>query len=321
MTATVLTAEDFNHQRLLIQWQDAADRYNRWLAWRQDNPVPDFGSPDSQDWLDQQRIFRESIGLPDSFLDPGQIKGQRGAFTLKLTRLVRDDDDQPLHGDRITQCLQCLSLFATFNRHDRFCTDSCRDAAVAAMTARRAERRRQRQQQRSAALANRTGICLACGVDFTLKRITAKTCSEACRKRLQRRPELAQEHLHLPPVRPDLADLEQDLEQAIRRNLAGFATAVAAGVRPEDTDKQQRVELKRTIWQQRCNQRLHDIADQAPALTAWLCQQQPETQLAAFDPRYSRVVLGPDLCRRLGLDFYTDAAVSWEVKYAPATPT
>jgi hypothetical protein len=38
-------------------------------------------------------------------------------------------------------------------------------------------------------LANRQGRCCVCGELFTLKRITAKTCSPRCKKALQRNPD------------------------------------------------------------------------------------------------------------------------------------
>jgi RNA polymerase-binding transcription factor DksA len=232
--------------------------------------------------------------------------------------MVRDSDDKPIIGDRIVQCPRCSTLFATFSQHDHYCTDACRDEALQVTADAKAERRRDRQSKRSEALANRYGTCLACGEQFTLKRITAKTCSEACRKRLQRKPELAELHLQLPPIRTDLAELEVSLQVAAARSMAELGEIMRTGQKPPEEDdavKAERLQLKRIVWHQRCVQRLHAIADQAPALTAWLCQQSDDTQQAAFSPEYSGVILGPDLKARLGIDAYTDADVSWSIKY------
>lgn len=328
MTQVILDHNNLHHFTFLAQWQEAVDAYNGMVDWKDANPCIAFDHDrtleERRAWWDAERDEEKRLGLntnigSDDYAKGRIIRNNRfGAHVLRLRRLERDSNDNPVIGDRVVQCPHCSTLFATFSQHDHFCTDACRDAALAANADAKAERRRDRQTKRSAALANRTGICLACGEQFTLKRITAKTCTEACKKRLQRKPELAEQHLQLPPIRTDLAELEAACRADAQQSLAASLHAVRTGQRPAERskdEKAERLQLKRTIWHQRCVQRLHAIADQAPALTAWLSQQPDETVMLAFSPEYSGVILGPDLKSRLGIDAYTDAEVSWSVRW------
>ena len=325
---TILDSSNYEHWRLLAQWQEAVDAFNALIDWRDANPCIVFDHDRTQEersaWWDAERAEEQRLGLntdrgSDAFYEGRILPNHRfGSLVCRLRRMVRDSDDRPIIGDRVVQCPRCSTLFATYSHHDHFCSDTCRDAALQATADAKAERRRDRQSKRSEALANRYGICLACGEQFTLKRITAKTCSEACKKRLQRKPELADQHLQLPPVRTDLAELEASLQADAAQHMAKLGEIMRTGQKPpDDADdiKAERLQLKRTVWHQRCVQRLHAIADQAPALTAWLCQQSDDTVLTAFSPEYSGVILGPDLKSRLGIDAYTDAEVSWSVRW------
>lgn len=323
MTQTILNPSDYNHQLLLVQWQDAAEAHDAMLDWRDANTAPSLFeyTTEARDaysaWRDAQCAEEERLGLcPDygaaAYAIGRIIRDRRfGAYVCRLRRLVRDTDDQPLFGDRVVQCPHCRNLFATFSSHDHFCSDACSDAAQQQRRDAKADRRRDRQAKRSQALANRSGICLACGEQFTLQRITAKTCSEACKKRLQRKPELAEQHLQLPPIRADIAELEADCRAQGQRILSGLGTQQPM----DDAAKEERIALKRTLWTQRCYQRLHVMAEFAPALTAWLSQQNDQTICTAFTPEHSGVVLGPDLKARLGIDVYTDAEVAWSVRW------
>jgi hypothetical protein len=314
---TILDPDNSFHWGFLAAWQEAASRHSLLIQWHHDNPRPDGWGEDVSDWVKRKSTFRAEVGLPD-YPDPGQIVTVHGAYAMRMPRLYRDENDTPLYGDRVVQCRHCETLFATFDRNDYCCSEDCKQGAMQSTADAKAERRRNRQAKRSEALANRYGICLACGEQFTLKRITAKTCSEACRKRLQRNPALAQQHLQLPPLRTDLAELEAAVLSQAQQSLAAAIGVVRAGQRPpEEADavKAERLQLKRTVWQQRCVQRLHAIADQAPALTAWLSQQGDDAVMAAFSPEYSGTILGPDLKARLGIDAYTDAEVSWSVRW------
>ena len=329
MTPVILSYDNPNHLIHLQQWNEAVTVYTALIDWISANPRPDtlnaeWGSSvwdDYSQWSDAKKVEEQRLGLninlgTDDYEKGRIILNRRfGANILRLRKLTRDINDKPTIGDRVVQCPHCTTLFATFSQHDHYCSDTCKDGAKAERTAARAERRKERQSKRSQALANRTGTCLACGEDFTLKRITAKTCSAACRKRLQRKPELADLHLEFPPLRKDIKELEAELAAASAAQMNASIQAIQTGQRSEDTNKERRIELKGIIWTQRCRQRLRTIANDAPALAAWLCNQSDETLRAAFSPEYSGVILGPDLKSKLGIDQYTDTEVSWGVRY------
>lgn len=328
MTTTILDRDDFRHWRLLAQWEDAVTAHDALIDWLDANPRPslDEWTDDSRNaysaWIGAQRAEEERLGLNTDLgsndYGKGRINRHRlhGSFTCRLRRMVRDENDQPLYGDRVVQCPTCSALFATFSQHDHHCSDACKAAAQQARTAAKAERRRERQTKRAEVRANRSGVCLACGEQFTIQRITAKTCSEACRKRLQRKPELADQYLQLPPIRPDLDELEAEIVRQANVRLAGVMQRMDGGGddRSEEDDRE-RLALKRTVWLQRCYRRLHQIAADAPALTAWLAKAGDDAVLAAFSPEYSGVILGPDLKARMEIDAYTDADVSWSVRW------
>lgn len=324
MTPVLLHSSDPAHWPLLAQWEDAADAYNAINDWRRDHPMPSFAAPMGEeseaerqayrDWWDALRAEETRHGYDPTSYTLGRIAPHRGSGALfcRLRRMVRDHNDQPIIGDRIVQCPSCAARFATFSQHDHFCTTDCRRASAAATAAARAKRRQDRQAKRSKLLASRTGICLACGEAFPVKRITAKTCGEACRKRLQRRPGLAEEHLVLPPLRTDMVELEAELAAMRTEQLAACHDAIRTGRRSDARpDGARHEEIRRMIWRQRCVQRLHAMAEHAPALTAWLAQQTDNTWRGAFGPGYSGVILGPELKARLGIDCYTDGDLGW----------
>ena len=296
---TILDPTDFRHHRLLEQWNEAVKVSYALRQWREANPPPGtssapYGSPEWQrhaDWLNALRAEEERLGLSnDDDYRMGRIlcSPPFHAATVHLRRLARDTDDSPLFGDRVVQCPHCTRLFATFSYRDQHCSAECRESARSAEAASKAKIRRERNARQSAALANRSGTCLACGEKFTIKRITAKTCSEACKKRLQRKPELADKYLHLPPVSADLKAMEAELETV---------------------SEQEEKRLKSTIHLQRCYQRLHQMAPMAPALTAWLAKQSDDEIRSAFRYETCASVLGPDLKARLGIYDWTDAAL------------
>jgi hypothetical protein len=281
--ATPLSPTDFNHQRLLLQWYDASQLLDKLDAW-----LTEHGSwPDDQmfraGYWDKRRAFEAEIGLPD-FYAPGRIQqvGPHRAWTLKLKALVRDDNDQPLLGDRVVQCIHCDGPFATFDRHEWCCSDACFQQHQSQKVEAKAKRRQAKSAERSKALANRSGICLACGETFNLKRITAKTCSEACRKRLQRHPELMEQHMQLPALRPDHKALEAELVRLQRARLqevlasaAAANTATVAGTGSRNAVQ----DLEDVLAPARVAARLQVAAQHAPSLAAWVARQPEPYQL------------------------------------------
>ena len=317
MTPVILSLDNPNHFFHLQQWDEAVDIHNALIDWREANPKParDLSSPELADtfgaWWDKLHAEEQRLGLNTNIgtddHDKGRIITNRrfGASVLRLRRLTRDIDDKPTIGDRVVQCPHCGSLFSTFSQHDHFCTDACKQAEQASRTAAKVERRKQRQSERSAALASRTGICLACGNQFTLKRITAKTCSAACKKRLQRKPELAAEQL----VPLEIASNYSDAVASERKHAQAALNLRMASIGGELTDEQQQTldkceayldDLRPQIQEQQRRLVLNAIAEHAPALGAWLMAQTEEVQRAAcLDWEGIQKVLGPALRKKL----------------------
>ena len=157
---------------------------------------------------------------------------------------------------------------AFFARRERAASPVARDV-------RRAVRQGGREE-RSEGLANRTGICLACGNEFNLKRITAKTCSPACKKRLQRKPELQDQYLE------PFATTAQDLDDEI--------SAVIRGESNEGREKRKDERTKRGM---------NEILPHAPALFAWLRQQPLSFQHDAIYGNKRMKVLGAQLSKEI----------------------
>ena len=158
----------------------------------------------------------------------------------------------------------------------------------------------------SAALAGRTGICGCCGTEFNLKRTTAKVCSDRCRKQLQRKPELADQHLHdLLPELDDRYDewCERD-KAAVAVVMDGMLTAFTGKPGPsrQETAEAEAAskELRALLKPEKVKRCLHQVAATAPALAAWL-QQQPEEKVEAIftNRREALPVLGEALVKQL----------------------
>jgi predicted nucleic acid-binding Zn ribbon protein len=73
----------------------------------------------------------------------------------------------------LTETRRCAVCGMTLSTRTRFCSDKCRWTF-----------HNRRRHERTA--AEREKVCGACGKEFTATRADAKTCSDRCRKRLQR---------------------------------------------------------------------------------------------------------------------------------------
>ena len=312
----LLDRNNLEHYRIASQLDDAVSRHNALLDWQDANPHTEQDpSVDINDWADRKSAFRDSIGFYP-YGERGNLEVHNQTHSLRLRRLTRNADDEPIFGTRVFQCRGCRNWFITFDHHASVCSDACHHTATAAAKAERTTRRKARQAQRSAALANRTGICLCCGNEFNIQRITAKTCSEACRKRLQRKPELADQHLQFPPVRKDAQDLIAEFQQLADQSFTSTLAAIKAGQQQPDTSAAdaRRAELKPILRSYIAGQRLRAIAPAAPALTAWLLQQDTEQRdglLTCRNWEASKLLLGSDLLKRLKVDFWTDQQLRW----------
>ena len=310
MTQTILDPQNPSHRNFLGEWQDAADGYNKLNEWRDANPRPPRDE-DTSDWLallfeEQKRLGIYDLDRPSADYGKGVIRhmSRTGTFVMKVWRPERDIHDRIVLGPYLHQCPICDQLFATDNHREMFCSDGCKGVHNERRLEAKATRRRDLQAKRSESLANRRGVCLACGTEFDLKRITAKTCSETCRKRLQRRPDLADEHLVLLEVRSDLEKLianERELSNAaLNLRLAGFGTELT----PEQEELRLKVDanldkVRPVVREQQLRQQLNLIAANAPALGAWLMVQPSDVQEAACSWGGGKTVLGPELWERL----------------------
>lgn len=316
MTVTILDRYIPDHGSLLETWDRAAEQFNALNEWKQQNrPASPNDLPD--DWLDQVFAKQEQLGIPtirnstrkwDTWHD-GQIifNNVTGTAQLRVLVPIRDPlTDQITLGPYVSCCPHCNTLYASDTHQDLFCSDACRNAHQSETKLAKAARRKRRDNERSTALASRNGICLACGNQFNLKRITAKTCSDTCRKRLQRKPELANEFLVEQPVANNLKEAEASANERRQALLNLRLSTIGGG---ELTDEQQQLfdsctayleKLEPRIQQSHRNHVLNTIAKHAPSLAAWLMVQTEEVQRAAcLDWDGIQKVLGPALRQKL----------------------
>jgi len=181
-------------QQLANHW-DYIDRQERKIhGWRQRNPQPEYGDPAAQQWWSDLNAMEKRIGLPpdyshDRLRTSGGRAARSGSSALCID-LGRETCELLQLADglnRLSRCRACDGLFLTarlFGGRQQ-CSAAC-DAVVVDQIA---ERKRQQRRQRSPALASRTGRCRVCGELFQVKRKTARTCSERCKKQAQRHPD------------------------------------------------------------------------------------------------------------------------------------
>lgn len=264
MARTPLSRTAARHHALLRTWDTAAEAHLALADWEKQNPMPPFGTDEFNVWFDARRAKQQELGLcaPYSQLQWDQ---RLGVWSIKL-----GEKGQGEFGHYLRQCPECENVFATDDAGHKFCSDACEATYGSARLEAKRERRRKRDAEITAALASRKGICMACGTEFDLKRTTAKTCSETCRKRLQRNPELLAEHLQPIPVRDDLEGYIKEFDP----NLDAAYLA----------------------------ETLNAIADHAPALAAWLMKQPDEVQAQALLSREGvRTILGAALAKKLAV--------------------
>lgn len=312
MTQVILDSTNHEHHSYLHEWNHASQRHNALRQWRIDNPPPQGNPSEMPAWEELLQAKSKELDLctldrPYEDVDKGIIRLVRatGTFVMKVWRPIRDHTDRIVLGPWIHMCPECGQLYATDDHHELFCSAACREKHNRARLDAKAEHRRKVNTERSTKLASRTGVCLACGDEFTMRRITAKTCSETCRKRLQRKPELSSEFLFELPIRPDLEQLEAEdrkLGQArLDLSWAEFSGRLTEEEQAQLKQMNQLLDERRPILrQQRLSQRLNLIGQHAPALGAWLLTQPVEVQERALSWQYDAVtVLGAALMRKL----------------------
>ena len=190
-------------QKLVAHW-DFIDRQEQELFnWLHDNPRPEYGDPAAYgEWHQAHRARMQQLGLPHNY-SHGRIRwgwGTEATCFIDLEPMVCSMFNLPDGLNRLSRCRACEELFLTTRQFGG--RGQCGEACDAVMVERVAERKRQARKQKSAELANRTGRCHVCGDLFQVKRKTARTCSERCKKQAQRHPDryvIAGPPTHLEP--------------------------------------------------------------------------------------------------------------------------
>lgn len=95
-------------------------------------------------------------------------------------------------GFKWKRCRFCRAWFKfPLQQRPRYCSPACKEKG--------AERAKERRKAKAAATRQMT--CLACGAAFEAKRVSALTCSSACRQKLYRQtqqaPELKEQRRHV----------------------------------------------------------------------------------------------------------------------------
>lgn len=286
-----------------LQWQDALDIESTMQRWLEENATGEFS-----DWYPASRAFQEKQGMPGYF-DPGRLSHNKaiGTWTLKLRAPIRDSfTGEVLHGDRLTKCSHCGELFLTFNHRERHCSDECKVAAVSTKKERKAAARKTKLTARRDALASRKGLCLVCGTEFDLKRITSRTCSAKCRQRLHRDPDSIQQvalpgpqtvDLDFPELLPILRKQRNELAVA---ELAASIAAIQTGQESDHDRLRELDELDARLAEEEHSWALHRLYAESPALAAWILKQPEQVQRDATGYGEAAIkLLGPDLYKRL----------------------
>lgn len=302
MARTSLSWTDPSHQALLCTWTTAVEARADLDDWKKQNPIPDFGTDELSAWSAAHHAKQQELGLCGPY-NQLQWDQRLGVWSIKI-----GEKGQGEFGHYLRQCPECGNVFATDDAGHKFCSDACEATYGSARLEAKRERRKKRDAEITAALANRKGICMACGTEFDLKRTTAKTCSETCRKRLQRTPELLAEHLQPIPVRDDLEQLRSNAGKA--RQTALDLTLKQTPLTEQESAQLKALEdysaeIEPVLEAQRRAELLNVIAGHAPALAAWLMKQPDDVQAEALNREGRRTILGTALTKKLGIP-------SWE---------
>lgn len=288
------------------QWSLACDQHNAMVQWKKEN-ADDLEGLGYDDFTKLRNAELTRQGIPLGYDAPGVLQHDwRGAWVLRLKIPVHNIETFDHVATWVIQCPECDTLHVAMDRRNLHCSDACAEKATAGQKAEQAAAKQERRAERSDALASRTGICVCCGAEFNLQRTTGKVCSDRCKKKLQRKPELADKHLkdQLPDVDPNYDHMVEQLDRA--RSVLGSHFAAMFTGRPGPAADQ--VELAEKIQADygplvktaRAQRALHEMAGQAPALTAWLLQQPEEKVDAVFNDREEALrVLGESLRRKL----------------------
>lgn len=204
--------------RLLNFWNSQITANEKLTHYLQDHPDPVWGAElneetrkASQQWRSDLDHFTFRLGIPNGYTDRLRFDQFRKTWTLKIPResLYSLEWKIPsMYSPRLFQCRGCRGIFLVdsgirvsskntphgqvangYQSWRSVCSDACQQISDERRTEANNAKRKERNAKRSEALASRQGRCRVCGELFTLKRVTGKTCSDRCKKALQRNPE------------------------------------------------------------------------------------------------------------------------------------
>lgn len=208
--------------RLVNFWNSQIAANEKLTHYLQDHPNPIWGAEfndefneetykASQQWQSDLDHFTYRLGIPNGYTDRLRFDQIRKTWTLKIPpeSLYSIKDKIPsMHNPRLFQCRGCRGIFLVdsgiqvsskntprgqvangYQSWRSVCSDACQQISDERKGEANKARRKERNAKRSEALASRQGRCRVCGELFTLKRVTGKTCSDRCKKALQRHPE------------------------------------------------------------------------------------------------------------------------------------
>lgn len=247
-------AEDPNE--IYELWNQGAELFNAQRNWIAQNREQNGGE---LDW-GALRKAEEEHGWP-GYYDP--LSFHQGVRTWRM-RLPqhRKNSFVKRKARYAIQCATCQKLFTTEKvfgvNHISFCSDKCKEVGEVERIEAKRERRRERAKERSEALANREGVCLVCKAPMRVSRVTKKTCSERCKKALQRHPEA----YPLPTVE---APSEEDIKKVMQAGLA--VTLARLGGKSVSCDAlEERERGREWVKEARKLRRLANLREEAPAI-------------------------------------------------------
>lgn len=207
-----------------------------WKAWEQGAKDGEIGAKlwaehctknpwtlgrNEREWNQRWKTTCQEAGIPQDRRHWAEHSGS--TWTMQLQQPLRLKASG-VRLSRVTQCWQCDELFLT---------SACAPNCLYCSTACREQSKAERDARRKQAKANRQGRCQVCGSLFRVQRNTARTCSQRCKKALQRHPERYQMVMPEPHTREELleafdakwdpapATLEE-MEAHIRKRLPGY---------------------------------------------------------------------------------------------------
>ena len=259
-------------ERLNNFWNSQVAATERLQQFHKEHPHPGFSDGFTeedrkayQDWSADLAYVTRRLGIPDGYTDRLRFDEIRKTWTLKVppeALYSLDRNFQSMPSPRLFQCRGCQGIFLVdsgsghshkVNRQGELvangyqswrsvCSDACQQLSDERKAEANKARRKERNAKRSEALASRKGRCRVCGELFTLKRVTGKTCSDRCKKALQRNPD--RYAIKEPPSEIQLPDgVKMPISEYVSKLVAASNKLLFASIQGGlDADQQKRAD-------------------------------------------------------------------------------